>query len=202
MAGFKVTPEAIPTKIEPEVGEDEEKSTPFPPLEDVIPQLSDPTPGWEPKERRSGAGGGSGTWNRPLTARDLERDCAVGRRGEEIILRLEQKRVRELGFPEDRVRWIAEEFPTADYDVLSVDDDGEELIIEVKSTTGRDGRFHWTRSEFQRAVSARERYLLYRVYFATSYTPIVRSFRDPIAILANGIVRLDVDVFHGEVEPI
>jgi len=192
----------IPTKTEPEVVEDEEESTPFPPFEDVAPQLSDPTLGWAPKERRSGGGGGSGMWNRPFTERDLERDGAVGRRGEEIILRLERERVRELGFPEDRVRWIGEEFPTADYDVLSVDDDGADLIIEVKSTTGRDGRFHWTRAEFQRAVSARERYLLYRVYLATSYTPIVRSFRDPIGILANGIVRLDVDVFHGEVEPI
>lgn len=192
----------IPTRIEPEAGEEEEKSTSLPPLEDVTPQISNPTAGWEPKERRSGGGGGSGTWNRPLSARDLERDSAVGRRGEEIILLLERKRVRELGFPEERVRWIAEEFPTADYDILSVDDDGKDLRIEVKSTTGSDGRFHWTRAEFQRAVSARERYLLYRVYLATSYTPVVRSFRDPIGILANGIVRLDVDVFHGEVEPI
>jgi hypothetical protein len=192
----------IPIKIGPEVREDEEKSTPLPPLEDVNPEISKPTLGWEPKERRSGSGGSSGTWNRPLTARDLERDGAVGRRGEEIVVRLERKRVRELGFPEDRVRWIAEEFATANYDVLSVDDDGEDLIIEVKSTTGRDGRFHWTRAEFQCAVSARERYLLYRVYLATSYTPVVRSFRDPIAILTNGMVRLDVDVFHGEVEPI
>jgi len=192
----------IPRRIEPEPVEDEEESTPLPSLEDVTPQLSDPTPGWKPKERRSGGGGGSGTWNRPFTARDLERDDAVGRRGEEIILRFERERVRELGFPEDRVRWISEEIPTADFDILSVDDNGEDLIIEVKSTTGSDGRFHWSRAEFQRAVSARERYLLYRVYLATSYTPIVRSFRDPIATLANGIVRLDVEVFHGEVEPI
>ena len=37
---------------------------------------------------------------------------------------------------------------------------GTHLVIEVKSTTERDERFHWTRAEFQRAVSARERVAL------------------------------------------
>jgi hypothetical protein len=33
----------------------------------------------------------------------------------------------------------------ANDDILSVDDDGSDLWIEVKATTGRDGRFEWSR---------------------------------------------------------
>src|SRR5262249_23317667 len=103
---------------------------------------------------------------------------------------------------EDRVRWIAKEFPTADYDILSVDDDGEDLLIEVKSTTGTDGRFHWPKAEFQCALNVREHYILYRVFLAASCAPVVRSYRDPTNLLSLGSLQLDVEVLHGEVEPL
>jgi len=181
-------------------GNDLPETTPLPPIEDVKPVISDPTPGWSYRERSKIRT--SGGWTRPPTGRTLEWDREVGRRGEEIILQIERSRVRNLGLLEDRVRWIAKEFAAADFDILSVDNDGEELTIEVKSTTGADGRFHWSRAEFQRALRDRERYVLYRVYRATSCAPVVRAFRDPIAKLASGILRLDIEVFHGELEPL
>ncbi|HBB98592.1 MAG TPA: hypothetical protein DC054_24680 [Blastocatellia bacterium] len=181
--------------------EDLRETFPLPSLEEVEPVISAPTPGWS-KQKRTGISGGSGGWTRMDLQRNSEQDRAVGRRGEEIVLLVERIRVRELGFAEDRVRWIAKDFPTADYDILSVDDDGEDLVIEVKATTGTDGRFHWSRAEFQRALESRERYLLYRVFLATSCAPVVRAFRDPINILSIGSLRLDVEVLHGEVEPL
>ena len=58
---------------------------------------------------------------------------------------------------------IADTDPGADHDILSVDDDGEDLWIEVKATTGRDGRFRWPKAEFEKAVEKRDRYILWRV---------------------------------------
>ena len=58
---------------------------------------------------------------------------------------------------------MSESDPGADFDIQSVDEDGETLFIEVKSTTGSDGKFHWSMPEFQRALQERNRYILYRV---------------------------------------
>ncbi len=88
--------------------------------------------------------------------------------------------MRGLGHSEDRVVWVSESKPASDFDILSVDEDGGELFIEVKATSGRDGRFQWSRSEFERALQERGRYILYRVYQAEARSPVVRSFRDPI----------------------
>jgi hypothetical protein len=69
------------------------------------------------------------------------------------------------------VTWTADSVASADHDIKSVDDDGGDLWIEVKSTTGRDGQFSWPAAEFQLAVRARGRYVLYRVYEADTTAP-------------------------------
>ena len=97
--------------------------------------------------------------------------------------------------------WLSESKPASDFDILSVDEDGGELFIEVKATSGRDGRFQWSRSEFERALQERGRYILYRVYQAEARSPVVRSFRDPIALLSQGGLRLDIETLRAEVEP-
>ena len=190
-----------PSPLLPDETDHIPEPTLLPPLEEVQPVISEPAPAWSFAKGTTKTGT-SGIWGGTAPVRDLERDRSVGRRGEEIILRMERCRVRDLGFSEGRVRWFAEEFPTADFDILSVDEDGEDLTIEVKATTGSDGRFHWSRAEFQRALRERGRYVLYRVYRATSLKPVVRAFRDPAALLAIGTLRLNVEVFHGEVEPL
>ena len=172
----------------------------LPPIDEVDAVLVEPTDGWSHAVSSSHGGGSGGSRGSP-TKRDQERDEETGRRGEEIVVRLERERVRGLGFPANRVVWKSEANPVADFDILSVDDDGDDLFIEVKSTSGSDGRFQWSRVEFERALRERRRYVLYRVYRARDLTPVVRPFRDPIALLSQGGLHLDIETLRAEVEP-
>jgi hypothetical protein len=130
----------------------------------------------------------------------VERDREIGQRGEALVYREELKRVKNLGYPESRVEWISERDPGADHDIRSVGCDGEDLYIEVKSTTGKDGRFQWSKNEFDLARSLRDRYVLYRVYEVDSMTPSIKPFQDPIGLLLQNALRLDVSSLNAEVE--
>ena len=109
---------------------------------------------------------------------------------------------KKLGLPAERVIWVAAEAPFADHDIKSVDDDGEDLWVEVKSTSGRDGRFSWPGAEFRLAVRARRRYLLYRIYEAGTMSPSWICVRDPIGLFETGGLRLDLDRLVGDVGPL
>jgi Protein NO VEIN, C-terminal len=156
-----------------------------------------------PSHRSSGApgGGGSGSWS-PRSQAETEYDRLIGRRGEEIIANIERERVKQLGFPPERVVWAADITPGADHDIKSVDDDGEDLWIEVKSTTSRNGNFRWPVAEFRLAVRARHRYVLYRVYEADTTAPSWSRIRDPIGSFDTGRIRLDLDQLVGDVGPL
>ena len=96
---------------------------------------------------------------------------------------------------------MSEKNPTSDFDIESVDDDGEKLFIEVKATTGADGKFHWSMSEFQRALQEQNRYILYRVYLVSDPAPVVCPFRNPVALISCGGLHLDIASFRAEVQP-
>jgi hypothetical protein len=145
----------------------------------------------------TGSGGRYVTWT-PRSSQEAEEDRALGRRGEEIVLAIERQRVSRLGLPADRVTWTADHDPFADHDIASLDDDGGELWVEVKSTVGRDGRFSWTAAEFLLAVRTRHRYVLYRVFEADSTTPSWSRIRDPIGAFEAGELRLDIDRLTGD----
>ena len=115
-----------------------------------------------------GGGSGSGSAWTPPSPYDIERDRKIGERGEEIVYRAELERLRQLGhaMPEQLVLWISKSDPGADHDILSIDEDGKPIWIEVKSTMGTDGRFHWSQREFEKALREGKRYVLWRVYEA------------------------------------
>jgi Domain of unknown function (DUF3883) len=178
-------------------------STP-PPLPDLEAIQPRPAAATGPPSHRSSAapgGGGYGSWSPPSQA-DTEYDRLIGRRGEEIILNVERERVKQLGFPPERVVWAADITPGADHDIKSVDDDGEDLWIEVKSTTSRNGNFRWPVAEFRLAVRARHRYVLYRVYEAATIAPSWSRIRDPIGSFDAGRIRLDLDQLVGDAGPL
>ena len=143
--------------------------------------------------------GSSRGWS-PPTWEQVERDREIGQRGEALVYREELKRVKKLGYPESRVEWISEQNPGADHDIRSVGCDGEDLYIEVKSTTGKDGRFQWSINEFDLARSLRDRYLLYRVYEVDSKTPSIKPFQDPAGLLLQNALQLDISSLNAEVE--
>ena len=92
----------------------------------------------------------------------------IGLLGEKYILEQEQKRLKRLGCISlsDQVKFISVSDESAGYDILSFDTDGNEIHIEVKTTTRsrqNDGGF-WL-SENERRKAEPDRYWrLYRVW--------------------------------------
>ena len=189
---------------EPAVGERDEggrDDSPLPPIESVALRNLNAGADWHPGERGQASGGGGGGW-RPRTSADTDRDREIGRRGEEIVYRAEVERVKLLGHPVSSVVWTSESDPAADHDIRSLDDSGEPIWIEVKSTTGRHGRFEWSEAEFLKAVAERDRYVLVRVYEAHTDSPSCKKFRNPVAMIRENTLRLDVASLSSEVEPL
>jgi hypothetical protein len=175
--------------------------SPLPPIESVTLQYLDAGSDWHPGERGRASGGGGGGW-RPPTSADADRDREIGRRGEEIVYRAEVERVKRLGHPGSSVVWTSRDNPAADHDIRSLDDEGKSIWIEVKSTTGRHGRFEWSEAEFLKAVLERDRYVLVRVYETHTDTPSCKRFSNPVAMIRENTLRLDVASLSSEVEPL
>lgn len=186
----------------PDISEHEPGEFPsLPPIDAVNARFIQPNDNWvhSPGSTRKSTGSSrGGRWS--LGHRNEERDREIGHRGEEIVYILEKDRVRKAGHSKDRVVWVSKENPASDYDIESVDEDGETLFIEVKTTTGSDGNFYWSMSEFQRAVRERNRYILYRVYLVGSLSPVVCPFRNPVDQLTSGGLFLDIASLRAEVQ--
>lgn len=173
----------------------------LPPIETVTPVRLEPIDGWSPQETGSNGAGRRVYWT-PSTSVDEERKIELGQRGEEIVFRQEVDRVRRLGYPESRVVWVAKENPLADHDILSVDENGSDLWLEVKSTTGRHGRFQWSIAELKKAMLEREQYILWRVYEVETNHPSIKPFRDPVGMIIHHGIKLDIASLDAEVEPL
>lgn len=173
----------------------------LPPLDNVVMTIVQQSEGWAPPTPEGGGKTRITDWTPPdPSSEEWQRE--VGRRGEELIYLQEKARVKEKGLEESKVVWEAHSNPGANYDIKSVDDDGQDIWIEVKSTTGRDGRFRWPKQEFELALQKRERYILWRVYEAHINKPTAKPFRDPIGILLENKMRLDISNLFAMVEPL
>lgn len=130
------------------------------------------------------------------TSRDWERDQQLndvyGRRGEELIKKLEIKRLLALGVsnPEKVVRWLREEgYNAADHDLESIDIiDGQKIsiILEVKATPGSDFRISMSRQELLCAQRSQQHYRLYRVIHVATASPRVYLFENPYSLWQQG----------------
>jgi hypothetical protein len=159
----------------------------LPPVQSVTPLLLEPLDDWSPRDPNSSRTGRKGLWT-PSTSINEERDRDVGQHGEEIIFLQEVERVKKRGYQASRVVWVAQNNPAVDYDILSVDENGRDLWIEVKSTTGRHGHFQWSIAELKKAIQERELYILWRIYEADTTHPGIKPFRDPIGkIIRKGV---------------
>lgn len=118
------------------------------------------------------------------------------------MFRQEIERVRELGYenPNEHVIWVSQANPGADHDIRSVDQDGGPIWIEVKSTTGTDGRFDWSIAEFEKALREGPRYQLWRVYDAAGETPVAKCFGNPAALIRTPAIRLEISSLRAFVE--
>jgi hypothetical protein len=92
---------------------------------------------------------------------------ALGRRGEEYVLRCEQERLRKIGRTDlaTRVKWVSEDDDGLGYDILSYDEQGQEIYVEVKTTNaGHQSRFFITDNELAVARRCGSAYKLYRLF--------------------------------------
>jgi hypothetical protein len=117
-----------------------------------------------------------------VAERDLK-NRALGEAGEELVLQHEKTRLRQIGCQDlaDQVLWTSKEVGDgAGYDIQSYDDDGQTMLIEVKTTNGWERTpFHISRNELAIAEDNREQWHLYRLWnFARE--PKAFSLRPPL----------------------
>ena len=97
-----------------------------------------------------------------------ERNRALGRAGEERVVAHERSALKVAG-REDlarKVRWVSEEDGDgAGYDIASFMPDGQERLIEVKTTNGWERTpFHISRNELAVAEERRSEWCLFRLW--------------------------------------
>jgi hypothetical protein len=97
-----------------------------------------------------------------------ERNRALGRAGEERVLAHERAALNGFGRGDlaRKVRWVSEEDGDgAGYDIASFTPDGQERLIEVKTTNGWERTpFHITRNELAVADERRSEWRLFRLW--------------------------------------
>ena len=110
--------------------------------------------------------------------------------------------MRDMGHaePERLVIWTSRTEPGADHDIRSIDENGLTRWIEVKSTTGVDGRFDWPSKEFEKALRERDRYELWRVYRATDRSPVAKCFRNPARMIGTRQIALELGMLRVNIE--
>jgi hypothetical protein len=96
------------------------------------------------------------------------RNRKLGREGEELVLHFERQRLR-LQDRDDlakKVKWVSqEEGDGAGYDILSFDPQGNERLLEIKTTVGTDTTpFYVTRNELSLSSERPEAFRLCRVF--------------------------------------
>lgn len=100
-------------------------------------------------------------------ARDF-RNRSLGKAGEALIVDFERRRLAALDRTDlaSKVRWVAQEDGDgAGYDIHSYDRQGNDRLIEVKTTRGaRSTPFFVTRNELSLAHERPEHFRLYRLY--------------------------------------
>jgi len=177
---------------------------PLPSLDQVTLAVSEPTGDAPPPAQYSSRTGprSSSTWA-PRTPSEMERDRQVGQQGEALVYRAEIERVRAMGYaePEAHVVWVSQAQPGADHDIRSVSEDGGPIWIEVKSTTGSDGRFDWSIAELEKALREGPRYQLWRVYGVGTTNPLAKRFDNPARLLRGTKLRLELASLRAFVEP-
>ncbi len=118
----------------------------------------------------------------PLTpkqwARMAEEMSIIGYEGELIALEYEKERIKKLGYDNSCVKHVSMISDSFGYDILSKDEDNNDLYIEVKSTTRIQSdpmasEFYLSCNEYQFYLNNKNKYRLYRVFGVRSNNPTI-----------------------------
>ena len=119
----------------------------------------------------------------------IKRICEEnGLLGEQHVLDVERKRLRRLGKPElaEMVEWSSQVSVNLGYDIHSFEADGQDRLIEVKSTSGTGRTFEISSNEWNTACHHGETYCVYRVFDVRSSRPKHEIIRNPCKLEEQG----------------
>ncbi len=89
----------------------------------------------------------------------------IGDLGELLVLQHEQEKLKALGITKEPEHKSKSEGDGLGYDILSYDEQGKEIFIEVKTTVRNyDAPFFITRNELVRSHQDSDKFFLYRLY--------------------------------------
>jgi len=112
----------------------------------------------------------------------------LGYDGEEMVLRFEQQRLRQLERADlaNKIRWVSQEDGDgAGYDILSFDHKGKERFLEVKTTVGsQTAPFYLTRNELSFSNERPKEFRICRLY-DFSKTPKMFELAPPLEKLVR-----------------
>lgn len=112
------------------------------------------------------------------------RNRALGKAGERFVLDVERDRLQRADRDDlsEKVRWISDEQGDgAGYDILSFGSDGQERLIEVKTTNGAASTpFFLSRTEHEVSEQKADTWRLYRVHLFAQ-TPRIFTINPPLA---------------------
>lgn len=92
---------------------------------------------------------------------------SIGYAGEKVVLNYERWRLKKIGRKDlvGKIQWVSQENDAAGFDILSKSKDGEDIFIEVKSTTlGKETPFYFSQNENLFSKDNSDRFQLYRVF--------------------------------------
>ena len=146
-------------------------------------QILDELPPCPPLQNRSPKG------NKIDYIKKQKRAMIIGDKGERIVVKAEQKRLREAGFEElaSKVKQVSLEDDSLGYDILSYEANSSETerLIEVKSTTRSDlsTGFYLSANEYNKSTEL-ENYWLYIVLDVETEKP--KLYKQPDPFSSNG----------------
>jgi len=145
----------------------------------------------EPKEPSKKSGSRTGG-----DKRRSKKSNIVGNEAEELVFKYEQKKLLDLGFLDKEVIWCAKnpKDRKPGYDVLSFNEEGEEIYIEVKGTQGEKiTSVNLTANEWRVAnlPSHKGNYFIYLVYEALT-KPKIEVIANPASMVEDGKLEIKV----------
>ncbi|MFH1049270.1 MAG: DUF3883 domain-containing protein [Patescibacteria group bacterium] len=130
----------------------------------------------------------------PLKKIDFEKENKInkkiGERGELVVLNKEKEYLESIDKKElsTRIRHVSKEDDSAGYDILSFDEAGNEIYIEVKSTKQKvaNANFLISSNEYNKAKKL-PNYYVYIVFEANTINPKICKLKKPFDLPPNKI---------------